>query len=196
MRRDGLSEKPPAQLGPKQWLLLQLIACVPLSYWSETTGATPSQLIEALPEEFGELLLSAWMRALAHVPDPIWIEPLLGAASTQVPLECDVLRAVPVPRRAALVATLAHSAPPVVPLDDVCAAWRPLGEDLSRQIVECWDPTLVLYSDAAFSLNLAALGPLESRLLASDGGPAQKRRVDEVLSAIAMRRALHEELAP
>jgi hypothetical protein len=196
MQRDGLSEKPPPKLGPKQWLLLQIVACVPLAYWTRTTGATAAQLIEALPEDFTELLLSAWMRALAHGPEPLWIEPLATAARAELPLTADVLRVVPAPLRAELLSTLSGKSPGVVAPSEVLEAWQPLAEDVSRQVIESWDLDVILYSDAVFSLHPATLGLLESRLLEFTGSPSHKRKVDEALSAVAMRRALHQEFAP
>jgi hypothetical protein len=196
MLRDGLSDKPPPKLGPKQWWFFQITASVPLQHWSETTRATPSALIAALPEDFGALVLAAWMKALARLPDPLWIEPLLEAARTEVPVTAEVLRVVPVARRAEVLGTLAGKPHDVVAPAKVVAAWRPLGEEVSRQMIQSWDPAVILQTEAVFAIHPAALGLLEARFLECPGGQALKRQVEAALSTIAKRRLIHEEFAP
>ncbi len=90
MTRNGIEEKPPSGLGQRAWWLLQMIASVPPSVWSQTWGQSPDKLVGLIGEtnsarksrsshktEYGALLLEGWSRAAARHQDGEWAEALL-----------------------------------------------------------------------------------------------------------------------
>ncbi|MDY7076366.1 MAG: DUF5691 domain-containing protein [Chloroflexota bacterium] len=50
MARDGIEEKPPSGLGQRAWWLLQMIAIVPPSTWSQAWGQSPGKLVNLIGE--------------------------------------------------------------------------------------------------------------------------------------------------
>ena len=82
--RDGIEPRSPAQwVDAKAWRLAQLIAAVPLSYWTTRLRLTPAQIV-ALPVEGAAAIdvRAGWRLAAArHVAEPEadWALALLGA---------------------------------------------------------------------------------------------------------------------
>jgi hypothetical protein len=83
--RDGIEPRSPAQwVDAKAWRLAQLIAAVPLSYWTTRLRLTPAQIV-ALPVESAAAIdvRAGWRLAAArHVAEPEladWALALLGA---------------------------------------------------------------------------------------------------------------------
>ncbi len=106
--RDGISEKSPSGLGPKQSWLRQIVAAVPPAHWSAAWGLTPAACIEAVPKEHVDLLLEAWDAAAARSGDPAWVEALLAPAARhgRRPARVELLDALPAAARPAVVARL------------------------------------------------------------------------------------------
>ncbi len=81
MRRDGVIEaKPRLQpLGQKAWWLLQMLNTIPPNVWSQESGWTISELIEAASRsEEKQLLLKGWLRATELYRDVEWAAALLA----------------------------------------------------------------------------------------------------------------------
>ncbi|MGD1911649.1 MAG: DUF5691 domain-containing protein [Rivularia sp. (in: cyanobacteria)] len=79
MTQDGIDEsKYIPSLGEKASLLLQMLACVPPSLWSDTWRKTPVELIKILENSKWErLFLEAWVTATIRSQDGAWAEALL-----------------------------------------------------------------------------------------------------------------------
>ncbi len=194
MQRDGMSEKPSETLGPKQWWLRQMIGCVPLDHWTSATGASPADLVGAANGEFAAVLIRGWLSALARRPVAAWIEPLVAVAGTDLLSSAGVLQAVPVAQRAAVMATLARNAKqPWMALNHLIEAWRPLDEDVSRQLLESFDLRTILTSETHFYLHPRQFARWEGMISVWEKSAELQRRVDHVLSTLALRRELHKE---
>ena len=114
MLRDGIEPQPPAhrqKLGEKAWLLLQVLAAVPPSFWSQQWQIAPSKLVEAATRsEWKHALIEGWRTAALNARDAGWAEALLaddlGAA--------DLIDALPPARQEALLlATLRADCTPL-----------------------------------------------------------------------------------
>jgi len=75
--RDGITERPNAKIGKKEWWLKQMLMRVPPRHWNERFGLEPTALLQAVTEDYRDSLAEAWMRALEHHPDEAWREALL-----------------------------------------------------------------------------------------------------------------------
>jgi hypothetical protein len=196
MQRDGIIEKPPEALGPKQWWLLQLISYVPLDYWTQTFGAPAATLVDAAPADYREVFVKGWLAALARRPVVDWIEPLIAAAGSQVELDSVILTAIPSPHRAkVLTAILGGPAREAISLAQLIEAWRPLDETVSQLLLKGYDLNMIMGVDAYFYLHPRSFDRIEALLTKSSDDSPYRRRVDHVLSVIALRRELHKEFA-
>ena len=76
---DLVSEKSPhKRFGPRAWWLYQMAAGVPLSWWTEHSGKSPSDLLAlAARSEWKDALLTAWNDVLRRDPNPEWARALL-----------------------------------------------------------------------------------------------------------------------
>ncbi|MBS0353361.1 MAG: hypothetical protein JSR83_05595 [Proteobacteria bacterium] len=60
-------------LGERAWWLYQIARCVPLAWWTKTTGLSPGDLIEwAHSTDWSEAILRAWYDALLRNPEADW----------------------------------------------------------------------------------------------------------------------------
>ncbi|MBE9042336.1 hypothetical protein IQ235_16305 [Oscillatoriales cyanobacterium LEGE 11467] len=76
--RDGIVPQPPAGIEAKPWWLLQMVAAVPLDFW--TQYASPAAFVEMLQEyehEYEKAFLEGWAIAAARHGDIEWGEALL-----------------------------------------------------------------------------------------------------------------------
>ena len=196
MQHDGLTEKPRNALGPKQWWLEQMIGGVPLDYWTRTCGSAAAEMIEAVPAEYAATFVRGWLPALARRPAGEWIEPLVAAAGAEIRLEASVLAAIGPAERAGLFKTILRGpARQALDLSQVCAGWQPLDAAVSKLIAESYGPRELIATDAHFYLHLEALGALEARLTGWEDADGYRRRVEQFLAVIALRRDLHKEFA-
>jgi hypothetical protein len=194
MQRDGIIEKPPEALGPKQWWLLQLISYLPLDYWTQTFGAPAATLVDAAPADYRDVFVKGWLGALARHPVVDWIEPLITAAGSKIKLEPAVLNAVPSAHRAkVLTAILRGPTREAIKLPELIEAWRPLDETLSHLLLEEYDLNMILGVDAYFYLHPRSFDRLEALLSKSPDESPYRRRIDLALSVIGLRRDLHKE---
>lgn len=194
MGRDGISEKPKASIGPKQWWAQQIIGYIPLSHWTQSFSATAAEIVAAVPADFADMFIQGWLTALARQPEANWIEPLIDAAGTKIQLEPNVLLAIDPEIRAAVFMKLpkvfVHN---ISELRHLIDAWQPLDETVSRLIMNELDLPTVLAVDAQFSFHSGVLGELEDRIVRWSDAPADRRRLDSVLSVITLRREMHKE---
>jgi hypothetical protein len=78
--RDGLDPRRPSpSIGPGAWLLVQIIAAVPLASWTRLFGLAPSDIVE-LPVEAGRAMdvHAGWRLAAVGQRDSHWAEVLLA----------------------------------------------------------------------------------------------------------------------
>ena len=78
--RDGITLQPPSYIkGVKAWLLQQLVELTPLSFWTQTLGMAPLQLMEwSKRSDWKSALRQGWLEALQSQRDVQWIEVLQG----------------------------------------------------------------------------------------------------------------------
>jgi hypothetical protein len=79
--RDGIdARRPSPSIGPGAWLLVQLIAAVPLASWTRLFALDPSDLVE-LPVEAGRGMdvHAGWRLAAVEQRNSQWAEVLLAA---------------------------------------------------------------------------------------------------------------------
>lgn len=78
MEHDGIDRKPPQGIGERAWWLAQIIAAVPLSFWTQLTSRTLTELIKLVAKsEQRAVILGGWARAAGRYSDAIWCEVLL-----------------------------------------------------------------------------------------------------------------------
>ncbi|MEM1394054.1 MAG: DUF5691 domain-containing protein [Cyanobacteria bacterium P01_H01_bin.150] len=84
MIQDGIDEsKYIPSLGEKASLLLQMLACVPPSIWSNDWKKTPDELISIIENsKWKKLFLEAWATAAIRSKDIVWSEALLKSSNT------------------------------------------------------------------------------------------------------------------
>jgi hypothetical protein len=78
--RDGIDPRRPSpSIGPGAWLLIQMIAAVPLASWTRLFGLEPSAMVE-LPVEAGRRtdVHAAWRLAAVDQRNSQWAEALLA----------------------------------------------------------------------------------------------------------------------
>ena len=83
MIRDGIDQsRYSSALGEKASLLLQMLCCVPPSFWCKNSGKTPQQLLQLLDgSECEKMLLEAWATAALKSQDSVCAEVLIPNAS-------------------------------------------------------------------------------------------------------------------
>ncbi|MGI2907744.1 DUF5691 domain-containing protein [Tolypothrix sp. VBCCA 56010] len=83
MIRDGIDQsRYSSALGEKASLLLQMLCCVPPSFWCNNWGKTPQQLLQVVDgSEWEKMLLEAWATAALKSQDSACAEVLLPNAS-------------------------------------------------------------------------------------------------------------------
>jgi hypothetical protein len=198
LERDGLKEKPPERLGRRQWWFLQIVACVPLAWWTRTTGSEPDELIAALPEEHRELMLRGWTSAYIRGAEPSWTLPLAGAgAAVEATLTGDFLRAVPSSQRPEVIEPLMKSPnyrQSFVPLGKFLECWPQMDEGTSTGILNNFGlGELLGYNFGRFA-HPRSLKAFETRLLSET--ELQGARLDQAIFEIALRRDMHREFSP
>jgi hypothetical protein len=83
MQRDGIALKARSGLGERAWWLLQLIGATPLTFWSETWGMAPSEIVKCIREhEWEATLLDGWALAAKRQQRPEWVEAVLDVWTT------------------------------------------------------------------------------------------------------------------
>ena len=83
MIRDGIDQsRYSSALGEKASLLLQMLCCVPPSFWCHNWGKTPQQLLQVVDgSEWEKMLLEAWATGALKSQDSLFAEVLLPNAS-------------------------------------------------------------------------------------------------------------------
>jgi hypothetical protein len=78
MQRDGLEPKPYSQgIGEKAWWLRQMLELIPPEVWSQESGWTIGELIEAAKRgEWKNVLLDGWSQAARLCRDVEWADAL------------------------------------------------------------------------------------------------------------------------
>ncbi|MDJ0616302.1 MAG: DUF5691 domain-containing protein [Calothrix sp. MO_192.B10] len=82
--RDGIDQSQySSTFGEKGSLLLQMLACIPPSVWSQHWEKPPAAIISAAEDsEWNKLLIEGWAKAAINSWDVSWAEDLLQVCST------------------------------------------------------------------------------------------------------------------
>ena len=85
MRRDGIDDRPRTGIGPRGWMLRQMIGAVPPSLWTAHWGMDAAAFLDAVragmePEEWATLV-PGWTHAALHNRDVEWAEALMRPQS-------------------------------------------------------------------------------------------------------------------
>jgi hypothetical protein len=195
-QRDGVSEKPTAKIGQKQWWLQQLLGCVPLEHWTRAFGAPAVDIVQAAPEDFGAMLREAWLTSYARRPVDDWTAPLVCGSQSTVGWDPELLRAVPAQQRGAVLESLLNRAAQqgYALLARLVQTWRPFDESVSSRLLDAYDAATIVACELPLHVDLATLVDLEKKLVAAGDAPELRRRLDQALSVIALRRDMHREL--
>lgn len=195
MVRDGIREKPPTAVGERQWWLLQLLGYTPLAHWSQSYGVSPQTLLDALPEDFADLMRRGWMTSLGRFPEAEWVLPLVQSMPEPRKLPVEVLHAVPETLRpAVMLAQRAAHPRPYELLADWSAAWSPWSVELSRCVVrQTTIPELVM-SETMHEVHVAALDEYQARLAGQAESPQWGKAVSTALAVTTWRQQLRKEL--
>lgn len=198
LERDGLKEKPPERLGRRQWWFLQIVACVPLAWWTRHTAADADELIAALPEEHRELMLRGWTSAYSCRAEPSWTVPLASAGTTaEALLIGGFLRAVPSSQRPEVIEHLlkaSNRGRSFAQLGKFLECWPQMDEATSIAIFARFGVgELLAYNFGRFA-HPRSLQAFEARLLSAT--ELQGARLDQAIFEIALRRDMHREFSP
>jgi hypothetical protein len=75
----GISVKPPQGIGPRAWLLQQMLSLIPLDFWQERLEAPPEELIDAAGQtEWSLSILEGWSRSAIAMPGKGWLPALVA----------------------------------------------------------------------------------------------------------------------
>ncbi len=80
MKKFGIIEKAPPQVGVHSWWFLQWMELVPLAYWEERFQKTPDEILQMFSEDDNFIsLLIGWGRSVCRYKGPdSWLLPLWG----------------------------------------------------------------------------------------------------------------------
>jgi hypothetical protein len=118
--RDGIDPRRPSpSIGPGAWLLIQIVAAVPLASWTRLFGLEPNDIVE-LPVEAGRRMdvHAAWRLAAVDQRNSQWAQALLAVGDPDDgnrppaawPTDQRLAATLPPDRRAARAAALLASA--------------------------------------------------------------------------------------
>ncbi len=83
--RDSVEKAPPQGTGEKQWWLRQMLSFVPLSTWTNATGAKPTEIIRLCEDsEYAAVLFQAFLTAAERQPEQIWSDALIRHSYVKV----------------------------------------------------------------------------------------------------------------
>ncbi len=78
MQADGVDGSPPRRTGASAWLLRQMVAAAPATFWAGHTGLEPGELLAlADRSEWTEPLRAGWTAAAVRDADRAWLLALL-----------------------------------------------------------------------------------------------------------------------
>jgi hypothetical protein len=89
--RDGIPAKIPHARGKRGYWAEQVMACVPLTFWTKHFATQPDELLAALePDPHAWEVIHGWTLALIHIPGsaaekPSWAAPLWGYWTQRLP---------------------------------------------------------------------------------------------------------------
>lgn len=145
MQRDGVEAKLPAherRFGEKAWWLMQMLASVPPSTWSESAQAGADEVVAAaLKTEWKDSLLWAWATAAERARDADWAEALLALGDSRLQALEGLVELLPPPRREALAIKLLTAGPKALDTEHpamqvVLRCRHDWSDELSRAVLE------------------------------------------------------------
>lgn len=209
--RDAVAEKVNEfGVGKRQGWLMQFVAAVPPSHWSQGWGMSPDECIAAVRRagEFAEVVFLGLNAATARHPDVKWATALLLAATKrdEAPLALKTLNGLPADAQQALAAevfdakadnlhvTLQLLNETKLSLDKRAAA--ALFRQVERHAIkkrQTYDMSVSMVLDAA-----ATRVPPESHdeladRWAGDKWEANRKALDQFMATLLLRRDLHRE---
>jgi hypothetical protein len=152
MIRDGVEPKPPRgrNFGERVWWVVQMLACVPPSHWSQAWRRSPAEIVAAtIASEWWNELLVAWVNAARNHADSDWAEALLSAWAYPSPnfnpaaltefVEL-LLEVLPHERREAFVIAYMQTNSVAIRVDSIIPMLRACGprwsDELSRVVLD------------------------------------------------------------
>jgi hypothetical protein len=102
---EGVPAKPPASfpLGPRSWVLYNLVATADIARWREHTGLSPGELLSlAADTDWADALRGGWHEAAVRQRDIAWAAALVGTGD----LDEALVAVVPPPGRVDLARAL------------------------------------------------------------------------------------------
>jgi hypothetical protein len=209
--RDAVAEKVNEfGIGKRQGWLMQFVAAVPPSHWSQSWGMSPDECIAAVRRagEYAEAVFLGLNAAAARHPDAKWATALLLAATKrdEAPLALKILNGLPADAQQALAAevfdakadnlsvTLQLLQETKFALDKRAAA--ALFRQVERHALkkrQTYDMTVSMVLDAA-----ATRVPPESHdelaeRWTGDKWEANRKALDQFLATLLLRRDIHRE---
>jgi hypothetical protein len=195
MLRDGMTEKPSARIGKKQWWLQQLVAGVPPGWWTKRFAATAAELVAAVEPDFADVVVTGWRTAASRHAEPAWALALANCPAGDGRWYGAYVAAIPEAERPGLIARLPEVDQSGQSIGSLLAAWGPVSAAVSRAAVAHCTPEQLLNAGAAMRLHPAVLAELEPGLTELTKRPYVGRVADEALTTIALRRAIAAEFA-
>jgi hypothetical protein len=141
MQRDGVEPKPYSQgIGEKAWWLQQMLGMIPPKIWSQESGWSISELIDAAKRsEWKGVLIDGWSQAARLCQDVEWADALL-AETYERGEAAPLFQVLPQARQEAFILKLLgndpslHTSKPA--RSYVATCWRQWGEALSRAVID------------------------------------------------------------
>ncbi|MBO0860147.1 MAG: hypothetical protein J2P21_17080 [Chloracidobacterium sp.] len=141
MQRDGVEPKPYSRdIGEKAWLLQQMFGMIPPEVWSNASGWSITELIEAAKRsEWKNVLLNGWSQAARLCRDVEWAAALLAEAHDQEQ-DGHLFQVLPQALQEAFILELLRKNPSLHTSNParnyVAICWRQWGEALSRRVID------------------------------------------------------------
>jgi hypothetical protein len=141
MQRDGVEPKPYYQsIGEKAWWLQQMLRLIPPKVWSQESGWTIGELIEAAKHsKWEKVLLEGWTQATALCQDLEWAGALLDETASEKMQS--LFQILPQARQEAFIIKLLEADPSLDTYTKpayICIACsqRQWGDALSRAVID------------------------------------------------------------
>jgi len=224
LSREGIESRTHGKLGPRAWMLAQIVAATPLDAWTRDAKSSPAEIIEAAGGgEWSAAVVLGWTMAAARQGRADWAAPLLdlhlgskasGESDEMAERIEDLVRCLPPDKKEVLAGSALHRlARPrdsrllTRVLSGCTHAWSPaftqtVFEAMRSRIEKqggYYDP-LMQREWAAFLVVHAHPG-LTDKIVQQWSSrvehwqPAQQRFADELLSLLQFRREYLKELS-
>ena len=76
--KDAIDKTPPHGIGEKAYWWQNIVEKVPLEFWTEYLGLTPSEILKRLPKAWRDNFITTATQIVQRLPNSEWLEALLG----------------------------------------------------------------------------------------------------------------------